>query len=158
MHDLHNFATRYTAAWCSQEAASVAAFFSPNGSLTINNGTPSVGRAAITADAQSFMTAFPDLQIIMERIVEIGDRTEYHWTLIGTNTGPGGTGNRVRISGFESWRFGPDGLIAESQGRFDHADYMRQLTENPPPLDPDRPAPPSPPVVSSRWQSRWRIS
>lgn len=127
MHDIHDFATRYTAAWCSQNAASVAAFFSPDGSLTINNGTASVGRAAITEAAQSFMTAFPDLQIIMERVVERGDRAEYHWTLIGTNIGPAGTGNRIRISGFESWRFGPDGLISESQGQFDNADYMRQL-------------------------------
>ena len=127
MHDLHDFATRYTAAWCSQNAASVAAFFSPQGSLTINSGTPAVGRPAITAAAQSFMTAFPDLEIRMERIVQRGDHAEYHWTLIGTNTGPGGTGNRVRISGFESWRFGSDGLIAESQGQFDSADYMRQL-------------------------------
>jgi predicted ester cyclase len=128
MQDLHDFATRYTAAWCSQNAADVASFFSPRGSLTINNGTSSIGRAAITEAAQSFMSAFPDLRITMERIIVRGDRTEYHWTLIGTNTGPGGTGNRVRISGFESWRFGPDGLIAESQGQFDHADYMRQLT------------------------------
>ena len=127
MHDLHDFATRYTAAWCNRNAPSVAAFFSPEGSLTINSGTPSIGRAAIAATAQSFITAFPDLQIIMERVVERGDRAEYHWTLVGTNTGPGGTGNRVRISGFESWRFGPDGLIAESQGHFDSADYMRQL-------------------------------
>jgi predicted ester cyclase len=128
MQDLHDFATRYTAAWCSQNAADVASFFSPRGSLTINNGTSSIGRAAITEAAQSFMSAFPDLRITMERIIVRGDRTEYHWTLIGTNAGPGGTGNRVRISGFESWRFGPDGLIAESQGQFDHADYMRQLT------------------------------
>jgi len=124
---LRAFATRYTAAWCSQDATSVAAFFSPNVSLTINDGTPSVGRAGIANAAQSFMTAFPDLRIIMERIIERGDRAEYHWALIGTNNGPGGTGNRVRISGFESWRFGPDGLIAESQGQFDSADYMRQL-------------------------------
>ena len=124
---LHDFAIRYTAAWCSQSAASVAAFFSPDGSLTINDGPPSVGRAAITADAQSFMTAFPDLQITMDCIDDRGDRAEYHWTLIGTNTGLAGTGNPVRISGFESWRFDPDGLIAESQGQFDSADYMRQL-------------------------------
>jgi predicted ester cyclase len=127
MHDLQDFATRYTAAWCSQNSSSVSLFFSPNGSLTINNGSPSVGRAAITEAAQSFMTAFPDLRIMMERIIERGNRPEYHWTLIGTNTGPGGTGNRVRISGFETWRFGPDGLIAESQGQFDNADYLRQL-------------------------------
>jgi uncharacterized protein (TIGR02246 family) len=124
---LNDFAIRYTAAWCSQNAASVAAFFAPDGSLTINVGLPSVGRAAITEAAQSFMTAFPDLRVILERIVERGDRTEYHWTLIGTNSGPGGTGNRVRISGVESWRFGADGLIAESRGQFDSADYMRQL-------------------------------
>jgi hypothetical protein len=127
MHDLHDFATRYTFAWCSQNAAAVVAFFSPQGSLTINNGTPSIGRAAIAAAAQSFMTAFPDLRILMDRIIERGDRTEYHWTIIGTNTGPGGTGNPVRISGFESWQFGPDGLIAESRGYFDSADYNRQL-------------------------------
>jgi hypothetical protein len=46
---------------------------------------------------------------------------------VGTNTGPGGTGNRVRISGFEEWRIGDDGLIAESQGHFDQAEYDRQL-------------------------------
>lgn len=39
---------------------------------------------------------------------------EYHWTLEGTNTGPGGTGHKVRISGYEEWKFGPDGLIEDS--------------------------------------------
>src|SRR3989304_2971748 len=52
---------------------------------------------------------------------------EYHWTLVGTNTGPGGTGNRVRISGFEEWTIGDDGLVAESQGHFDQAEYDPQL-------------------------------
>src|ERR1700692_3342995 len=115
---VQDFATRYTAAWCSQNAASVAEFFAPNGSLTINNGAPSIGRAAITAAAQSFMTAFPALRIVMERVIERGDLTQYHCALIGTDTSPGGKGNRVRISGFETWLFGPDGLIAESQGHF----------------------------------------
>lgn len=48
-------------------------------------------------------------------------------TLAGANTGPGGTGKRVRISGFEEWRIGADGLIAESRGHFDSAEYLRQL-------------------------------
>jgi hypothetical protein len=39
-----------------------------------------------------------------------------------TNTGPGGTGKTVRISGREEWRIDPDGLIAESKGHFDEAD------------------------------------
>ena len=46
---LKEFSTKYTAAWCSQNAGSVASFFATNGSLTINGGTPSVGRTAITA-------------------------------------------------------------------------------------------------------------
>lgn len=124
---LQDFATRYTAAWCSQDAASVAAFFAEDGSLTINAGTPAVGRAGITASAQSFMTAFPDLVVAMDSLVPAGDLVRYHWTLTGTNTGPEGTGHPVRISGFEEWRFGPDGLVAESQGHFDAAEYDRQL-------------------------------
>jgi hypothetical protein len=64
----------------------------------------------------------------MDRLTVNGTKTEYHWTLKGTNTGPSGTGKFVRISGFEEWHFGPDGLIAESIGHFDAADYQRQLS------------------------------
>ncbi len=123
---LNEFGARYTAAWCSQKAASVAAFFSDQGSLKVNDGSPAVGRAAITAVAQGFMTGFPDLVVSMDRVTVDGTQVAYHWTLTGTNTGPGGTGKFVRISGFEQWRFGPDGLIAESKGHFDAADYQRQ--------------------------------
>ncbi len=124
---LNDFAARYTAAWCSQNAASVASFFGEKGSLKINDGAPAVGRAAITDAAQSFMTAFPDLVIKMDSVNMSGADITYHWTLTGTNTGPGGTGKFVRISGFEQWRFGPNGLITESKGHFDAAEYQRQL-------------------------------
>jgi uncharacterized protein (TIGR02246 family) len=126
---LHDFGRRYTAAWCSQDAASVAAFFAETGSLTINAGPPSVGRAAITASAQGFMTAFPDMVVTMDSVGRDGDAAIYRWTLTGTNTGPGGTGRRVRITGYEEWTFGADGLIAHSLGHFDEADYERQLAE-----------------------------
>ena len=125
--ELKEFAARYTAAWCSQDAASVAAFFAENGSLTINDGAPSVGRPAVTAAAQGFMTAFPDMVVTMDSVSLEGGRAVYRWTLTGTNTGPGGTGKAVRISGSEEWTFSADGLIAESQGHFDEADYNRQL-------------------------------
>jgi len=125
--DLTEFAADYTAAWGSQDPASVAAFFAEDGSLRINDGEPWIGRAAITATAQSFMTALPDMVLVMDSLGRAGDRVAYHWTLTGTNTGPGGTGNAVRISGFEEWRFGPDGLIANSQGHLDEAEYQRQL-------------------------------
>jgi len=125
---LRDFATRYTAAWNSQDPARVAAHYAENGSLTINDGDPSVGREAITAAAQGFMTAFPDMVVTMDEATFEGEGAVYRWTLAGTNTGPGGTGRSVRISGYEEWTLGGDGLIAKSLGHFDEADYERQLS------------------------------
>jgi uncharacterized protein (TIGR02246 family) len=124
---LTEFAQRYTAAWCSQDAARVAAFFSETGSLTINKGAPSVGRTAIAAAAQGFMNAFPDMLVTMDGLSIDEDQAVYRWSLTGTNSGPGGTGNVVRLSGYEEWTRGADGLIADSKGHFDEVDYQRQL-------------------------------
>lgn len=63
----------------------------------------------------------------MDDLVVQGDAVVYKWTLVGTNSGPGGTGSKVRISGYEEWRIGADGLIMESKGHFDSDDYKRQL-------------------------------
>lgn len=111
------FAERYTAAWSSQKASDVAAFFSPRGTLTVN-GSAALGREAITATAQSFMTMFPDLEVRMDAL----DGNIFRWTLEGTCNG-----RHVRISGHEEWIMGWDGLIAESQGHFDAEEYQRQL-------------------------------
>jgi hypothetical protein len=126
--DLTSFAQRYAEAWCSQNPESVAAFFAERGSISINNGPPAVGRAAIAREAQAFMTTFPDMVVMFDKLEPRGDATAFHWTLIGTNTGPGGTGNKVRISGYEEWRIDSDGLIAESKGHFDSAEYEHQLS------------------------------
>jgi steroid delta-isomerase-like uncharacterized protein len=126
--DLTEFARRYTAAWCSHDAAAVASFFAEDGSLTINDGVPSAGRNAIAAAAQDFITTFPDLIVAMDRVVPKEKTVEYHWTLTGRNTGPGGNGQFVRISGYEEWQMSPDGLIGKSLGHFDEADYAQQLT------------------------------
>ncbi len=127
--NMQAFAERYTAAWCSQDASKVAEFFSEDGSLAVNDGVPAVGRAAIQQTAQSFMTAFPDLRVALDELVVRGDEADYHWTLIGTNNGPGGTGNRVHIRGVEHWQIGTDGLIALSRGEFDAQEYQRQVGE-----------------------------
>jgi SnoaL-like domain len=121
MH-LRNLAERYTAAWCSNDPARVAAFYSPGGSLTVNEGVAAIGREAIARVAQSFMTTFPDLRVVMDDLLEKDGGAEYHWTLTGTNNG-----HSVRISGMERWQIGPDGLITSSDGRFDSAEYQRQL-------------------------------
>jgi len=131
---LNEFATRYTAAWCSHDPARVASFYAENGSLTINGGPPSVGRPAIAAAAQRFMTDFPDIVVMMDRVGVENDRVRYRWTFTGTNTGPGGTGKAVRISGYEEWRLGRNGLIVNSAGHFDEAEYRRQLKDGAAPI------------------------
>jgi hypothetical protein len=121
------FGARYAKAWSSKDPESVAQFFADSAALKVNNDKPAVGREEITRVARSFMTAFPDLVVTMDKLVPTANGAEFHWTLAGTNSGPGGRGNRVKISGYEEWRIGPDGLIADSKGHFDEAEYKRQI-------------------------------
>ena len=104
---LRDLAKRYTAAWCSKDPGRVAAYYSPNGSLSVNGGAPAVGRSAISEVAQGFMTTFPDMEVIMDDVLVQEDRAVYHWTLAGTNTGPGrdrAAGSHQRFRGLGDWR------------------------------------------------------
>ena len=111
---LADLATRYTAAWRAT---------APRASLRFTRSQPhwrSTMVRLLSAEKgsrvrpQSFMTGYPDLVVKFDRLEPKGDRVLYHWTLTGTNTGSGGTGNQVRISGYEDWKIGSDGLIADS--------------------------------------------
>lgn len=93
----------------------------------MNDAASAAGRSAVAEVAAGFMKAFPDLQVHMDDLSADGDGIVYRWTLTGTNTGPGGTGMPVKISGYEEWRISADGLIAESLGHFDAEEYQRQL-------------------------------
>jgi uncharacterized protein (TIGR02246 family) len=121
---LRRFAKRYADAWCSQNPESVAAFFAENGSLSVNGDPPAVGRAAIAEIARNFMRDFPDLIVTFDKLEPCEDQTAFHWTLAGTHAG---TGNHVRISGYELWRIDRNGLIGESKGYFDAVEYQRQV-------------------------------
>lgn len=126
--ELNDFATRYAAAWSGLNPDDLASFYAEKGSLSVNAGAPSVGRAVIAATAKEYMTAFPDMVVNMDSVSQEGSHATFYWTWIGTNTGPGGTGKPVRISGYEEWTIGADGLIVESRGHFDEAEYQRQLS------------------------------
>lgn len=117
----------YTAAWNSGSPERVASFYDERGSLKVNDAEPAIGREAIAEVVKGFITAFPDLVLVFNGLEFVNDRVNYHWTFKGTNTGPGGTGNAVDFSGYESWILSESGLIVESLGRFDAADYERQL-------------------------------
>lgn len=126
--ELTQFATRYAAAWSSQDPQSLASHYAEDGSLIVNGGAPAVGRAAIAERAGAFMAAFPDMEVRMDSVRLDGSHATFHWTWTGTNTGPGGTGMPVRITGYEDWTLSAGGLIAVSDGHYDEAEYQRQVS------------------------------
>jgi hypothetical protein len=121
---LQDVATRYAIAWGSQDPESVAAFFAENALLTVNGGPPTPPLEV----ARGFMCDFPDMIVTLDKLEPRGDRTAFHWTLSGTHAE---TGNHVRISGYELWKINNAGLIAESSGHFDAAEYERQVNGAP---------------------------
>jgi predicted ester cyclase len=122
--ELTRFAERYAKAWCSRNPEIVAAFFAENALLTVNDGPP----APALEVARGFMRDFPDMIVTFDKLEPHADRTAFHWTLTGTHAG---TGNHVQISGYELWKIDNAGLIAESSGHFDAAEYERQLKRAP---------------------------
>lgn len=121
------FGEKYTAAWNSKKPDKMASFYAENGTLTVNNGTPSVGREQLAETARSYMEAFPDIKLTMDSLVADSGVYRYYWTFVGTNTGPGGTGNKVDFSGFEEWNMNNNRLIQKSIGTYDADLYHRQV-------------------------------
>lgn len=119
---IEELARSYTGAWCSRDPARVAAHYAPGATIAINGGEP----AAIAEVAAAFVAAFPDIEVFMDELVIAEDAVEYRWTFTGTSAE---TGKWVRIPGFEEWTVDADGLIAESRGHYDQAEYNRQLQE-----------------------------
>ena len=73
------------------------------------------------------MDAFQDMLVICDSLPTTSKGVEFHWKLTGTNTGRGGTGKKVHISGVEILQFDSNGLITESNGSFNEQEYNRQL-------------------------------
>jgi nuclear transport factor 2 (NTF2) superfamily protein len=118
---IEELARTYTDAWCSRDPSHVAAHYIPGGMIAINGGDA----AGIADVAQEFIAAFPDIEVFMDDLVLRDDGVvEYRWTFTGTSAE---TGKSVRVPGFEEWTIAPDGLIAESRGHYDQAEYDRQV-------------------------------
>lgn len=127
--ELHAFATRYAAAWSSANPDQLVAFYAPGGRLQVNGGAPAIGHAEVRTAIAGFMTAFPDMQVRLDRVTPSPDGARFHWIWTGTNTGPGGTGKAVHMVGHETWTFDGDGFITQSLGHYDALEYERQLRD-----------------------------
>ena len=121
--ELNEFGNRYAKAW-SSDPESVAAFYTEGGLYIINNDAPAVGRKGIADVARAYLTAIPDMQATMDKMVAQPYGADFHWTVSGTSA----AGKPIRISGYEALTFGTDGLITESKDYYDAAEFERQLT------------------------------
>ena len=126
---IRNMAEGYTTAWCSRSAEAVASYFAEDAKSIINDGEPSVGRATIAGAMGAYFADFPDLVLHMDDLRSGGNKAIFLWTLEGTNSGAGGTGNFVRISGWQNWRLSDEFLIVEADGGYDTVEYERQVRE-----------------------------
>jgi len=126
---IHKFALDYTNAWCSRSGENVASFYQENAVSIINGGEPTIGRTAIAEAMGAFFVEFPDLILRMDDLRSGGNLAIYLWTLEGTNSGPGGTGNSVSIPGWQNWVISDDLLITKADGGFDSEEYERQIRE-----------------------------
>lgn len=124
------FGQNYTDAWNKKQPEKMASFYAEDGMLAVNDGKPAVGRKQIAETAQSYMEAFPDIELTMDSLTDGNGTYRYYWTFKGTNTGPGGTGNKVDFSGFEEWTMNDQGLVKKSIGTYDAEEYERQLNGN----------------------------
>jgi hypothetical protein len=118
---IEQLARSYTEAWCSRDPERVARHYVSGGTIAINGGDAS----GIADVAAAFIAAFPDIEVFRDDLVLRDDGSvEYRWTFTGTSAE---TGKCVRVPGFEEWTLSPDGLIAQSRGHYDQAEYDRQL-------------------------------
>lgn len=70
----------------------------------------------------------PDTVVRLDSLRVVDGTPRFHWTL----SGPGGTGSRIHVSGYEEWTMNEDGLIRRSRGHMDTEEYQRQLEEGAP--------------------------
>lgn len=127
--DIREKALAYTQAWCARSGEKVGSFFDENATSIINGGEPTVGRAAIAEAMGAFFIEFPDLVLRMDDLRSGGNQAIYLWTLEGTNSGPGGTGNFVSIPGWQNWLLSDEMLIVKADGGYDANEYNRQIQE-----------------------------
>ena len=119
--ELDEFAQRYAKAWCSPESGKRSGFFAENGSSDIERRTADSGAGKRAQDSCNISGHDRDLRQTRAA------RRPNGISLDINRQSDAGTGNHVRISGYELWKIDNDGLIAESKGHFDAAEYERQL-------------------------------
>ena len=117
----------YTKAWNTGRPEAVASYFAEVSQIVINRGDPWMGREGVAQMAAGFYADVRDLNLVCDKVRCAGDHMVYCWTFTGTHSG---TGNLLRIEGWEEWDLDADNMVTASRGWFDSDDYARQVAGN----------------------------
>lgn len=120
-------ANQYVDAWSAHDAGRVAALFSPDGTLQINDQPPAAGREAVTDAVTRELDRVPDSRLVADGTSVDGMHAVVRWTLSGSSTDAIGARSYVRISGEDDWTIGRDSLLAAVVRHYDEAELARQL-------------------------------
>ncbi|WP_430447969.1 nuclear transport factor 2 family protein [Rhodophyticola sp.] len=99
--------------------------YAEDGEIILNRGEPWTGRARVAQMAAGFYADVPDLALPCHVVRPAGDHVIFVWSLTGHDAG---TGNPLKISGWEEWDLDEDGKVIASKGWFDAEDYARQAS------------------------------
>ncbi|MGO1117384.1 nuclear transport factor 2 family protein [Rhodovibrionaceae bacterium A322] len=121
---VREMAANYAKAWSSGDPEAVASYYAETGQITINEGDPLVGRAAIAEMAAGFYAEFPDLIVRMDDVRPAGQYALFVWTLEGKHSE---TGNFVSCGGWEEWQLNEEAQVVRSFGHFDTEEYDRKV-------------------------------
>ena len=93
------------------------------------------GPETIRRSVEMYRSAFPDVRMVVDDVIEAGDKVVLRWHAEGTHRGPleglSPTGARVSVTGIsiDQWR---EGKIVESWAQWDNFGMARQLGAAPP--------------------------
>jgi steroid delta-isomerase-like uncharacterized protein len=97
--------------------------------LPAPDGKPMIGPAGFKPVFRQFKGAFPDMRIVIDKVVREGDCVACHCTATGTHTGPGmgaASNNSVRFTGITIIR-AKDGKLVEGWNAWDFLGCFQQI-------------------------------
>ncbi|MDP9275988.1 MAG: ester cyclase [Chloroflexota bacterium] len=104
-----------------------------NDAILHNPQDPTVakGPQGAKTSLETYLTAFPDVKITIEKEIADGDYVVQHLRAIGTNTGSfngmPATGKKANTTGAMTTKFDQSGKIVEVWSFFDNLTLMQQL-------------------------------
>lgn len=88
------------------------------------------GPEGVRIDIAGFRAAFPDLELVIDQLIDAGDHVVYRFTAIGTHQAPfmgiPGSGRGVRVGGIGIDRF-RNGKTVERWVQYDSLGLLQQL-------------------------------